>query len=213
MIRVLLVTEIQLIGNVIANVLQEESDIQVIGTVTTAAQALAQAANADVVLVSPRLPNDGSLQLISALVQHQPSIKVLALGLSESKASVLQFVEAGAVGYVARDDSVEDLLERIRAAYRDKAMVSPEIAAALMSRVAKYAQLFTDIEAGAYGDTGLTPREREILQLIAQGLTNQEIADRLVIEVGTVKNHVHNILQKLDVSNREEAAAFLSLLE
>jgi two-component system nitrate/nitrite response regulator NarL len=213
MIRVLLVTEIQLIGNVIASVLQDESDMQVIGCVTTAAEALAQAANADVVLVSPRLPNDGSLQLTAALVQRNPSIKVLALGLNESKAQVLQFVEAGAVGYVARDDSVEDLLERIRAAYRDAAMISPEIAAALMSRVTKYAQLFNDIESGVYGDAGLTQREREILELIAQGLTNQEIAERLVIEVGTVKNHVHSILRKLDVSSREDAAAFLSFLE
>ena len=64
-----------------------------------------------------------------------------------------------------------------------------------------------------YADAALTPREREILELIGEGLTNQEIADRLVIEVGTVKNHVHNILQKLDVSSRQDAAAYLSFIE
>jgi DNA-binding NarL/FixJ family response regulator len=137
----------------------------------------------------------------------------LAFGLAESKPRVLEYVEAGADGYVARDDSVEDLLRRIRAAHRDKAVVAPEIAAALMSRVSKYAQLFSEVQSGLHDDADLTPREREILELIGEGLTNQEIADRLVIEVGTVKNHVHSILQKLDVSSREDAAAYLAFIE
>jgi DNA-binding NarL/FixJ family response regulator len=79
--------------------------------------------------------------------------------------------------------------------------------------VTRYAQLFLEIETGVHDSANLTPREREILDLIAQGLTNQQIADRLVIEVGTVKNHVHSILQKLDVSSREDAAAYLAFLD
>jgi DNA-binding NarL/FixJ family response regulator len=166
-----------------------------------------------VILVSPRLPEDGALELTTTIAERYPSVKVLAFGLAESKPRVLEYVEAGADGYVARDDSVEDLLRRIRAAHRDKAVVAPEIAAALMSRVSKYAQLFSEVQSGLHEDADLTPREREILELIGEGLTNQEISDRLVIEVGTVKNHVHSILQKLDVSSREDAAAYLAFIE
>lgn len=213
MIRVLLATEIQLIGNVIATLLDDESDIEVVGCVTSVDAALAQAAECDVVLVSPKLPGDGALELTATIAEQHPSVKVLALGLAESKARVLQYVEAGADGYVTKDDSVEDFLRRIRAAYRDKAVIAPEIAAALMSRVSKYAQLFAEVQSGLHEGADLTPREGEILGLIGEGLTNQEIADRLVIEVGTVKNHVHSILQKLDVSSREDAAAYLAFIE
>ncbi|MGD8466480.1 MAG: response regulator transcription factor [Anaerolineae bacterium] len=213
MIRVLLVTEIQLIGNIVAAILEDESDIEVVGCATTPDGALARMADTDVLLVSPRLPQGGALELTTAVVESYPAVKILAFGLTISKARVLKYVEAGADGYVAKDDSVEDLVRRIRTAYQGKADVSPEIVAALMARVTKYAQLYSEVESGLHEDAALTPREREILELIGEGLTNQEIADRLIIEVGTVKNHVHNILQKLDVGSRQDAAAYLPLLE
>jgi DNA-binding NarL/FixJ family response regulator len=212
MIRVLLVNEIRLIGNVIASALEDESDVEIVGGVTSLDEALALAPKSDVVLVSTRLPEGGALKLTSAIAEAHPSVKVLVLGLAETKGQVLQYVEAGAAGYVLKDDSVGDLLSCIRAAQSGEALVSPNIAAALMSRVGELAQLFADIESGLSEAADLTPREREILELIGQGLTNQEIADRLVIEVGTVKNHVHNILQKLEVGNRQDAAA-LALIE
>jgi DNA-binding NarL/FixJ family response regulator len=207
MIRVLLVNEIRLIGNVIASALEDESDVEIVGGVTSLDEALALAPKSDVVLVSTRLPEGGALKLTSAIAEAHPSVKVLVLGLAEMKGQVLQYVEAGAAGYVLKDDSVGDLLSCIRAAQSGEALVSPNIAAALMSRVGELAQLFADVESGLSEAVDLTPREREILELIGQGLTNQEIADCLVIEVGTVKNHVHNILQKLEVGNRQDAAA------
>jgi len=213
MIRVLLVNEIRLMSNVIRSVLEEEPDIEVVGGVTSLDEALALASKSDVVLVSTRLPGDGALKLTTAIVEAHPSVKVLVLGLTETKGQVLQYVEAGATGYVLKDDSVDDLLSHVRAAQSGEALVSPDIAAALMSRVGELAQLFADVESGLNEAADLTPREREILELIGQGLTNQEIADRLVIEVGTVKNHVHSILQKLDVGNRRDAAAHLALIE
>lgn len=212
-IRVLLVTEIQLIGNLVATLLEDEHDIHVIGYVTTVDAALTQSGGADVILVSSRLPDDGALELTATIAERHPEVKVLAFGLAESKARVLQYVEAGADGYVTKDDSVEDLLRRIRAAYADKAVVTPEIAAALMSRVSKYAQLLSEVQSGVHEGADLTPREVEVLELIGEGLTNQEIAHRLVIEVGTVKNHVHSILQKLDVNSREDAATYLDFLD
>ena len=212
MIRVLLVNEMRLVSNVIASVLEDEPDIKVVGRAASVDEALALATESDVVLVSTRLPHSGALKLTSAIAEADPSVKVLVLGLGESKERVLRYVEAGADGYVLKNDSVDDLLRHIRAAQRGKALVSPKIAAALMSRVTELAQLFAEIESGLSESADLTPREREILELIGQGLTNQQIADRLIIEVGTVKNHVHSILQKLDVSSREDAASYLALI-
>ena len=171
------------------------------------------APKSDVILVNTRMSDGAALRLIRAVADADLPAKVLALGLAESREQILQFVEAGAAGYVLKDDSVEDLLERIRGANAGRVRVSPKIAAALMSRVTAYAQLLDQVEAGIGEADDLTPREQEILELIGEGLTNQEIAERLVVEVGTVKNHVHSILQKLDASSRYEAAAYLALIE
>ena len=213
MIRVLIVTEVQFVGNATAAVIENEPDMEVVGCISDKREAFRLAAASDVVLISPRLPGNAALELTGHIAEAYPDVKILALGLTESRAWVLEYVEAGADGYVARDDSVDDLLKRIRAAARDRAVVSPEIAAALMSRVSRYAQLFDEVESGMHESASLTPREEEILQLIGEGLTNQEIADRLVIEVGTVKNHVHSILQKLGVASREDAAAYLAFID
>jgi len=198
-------------GNVIAAVLEDESDIAVVGCAITVDAALDQAPGCDVMLVSTTLPDNGALKLTQAISEDHPSVKVLALGLAESEAEVLQYVEAGAAGYVLKDDSVDELLRNIRAAYNGEALVSPEIAAALMDRVAELAQLFETV-AGIDPSAGLTERELEVLELIGQGLSNQGIADRLFIEVGTVKNHVHSILDKLNVSSRRDAAAYLAIV-
>jgi DNA-binding NarL/FixJ family response regulator len=107
---------------------------------------------------------------------------------------------------------VDELLRNIRAAYRGEALVSPEIAGALMSRVTELAQIFAEVTS-IPESVELTSREHEVLKLVAKDLSNQEIADRLVIEVGTVKNHVHSILQKLNASSREDAAAYWSIIK
>jgi two-component system NarL family response regulator len=213
MIRVLLVNAIRIMGNVIAAVLQHEPDIEVVGCVTSADDALARASECDVLVVSTRLPDHGALRITQAISAANLPAKVLVLGLAESKEEILQYVEAGAAGYVLQDDSVDDLLTKIRTTHNGEALISPEIAALLMSRVSQLAQLTPKEEVGLEDPTALTPREREILELIGQGLSNQEIADNLVIEVGTVKNHVHSVLQKLNVSSRQEAAAYMSGLK
>lgn len=206
-ISILLVNQIRLLGNVLAAVLEDEPDMEVIGCATSVSQALDLAPKSDVILVNTRMSDGTALELIREVTDADIPAKVLALGLAESKAQILQYVEAGVAGYVLKDDSVDDLLERIRNAHAGQVRVSPKIAAALMSRVTEYAQLLDQVEAGIGEVDDLTPREQEILDLIGQGLTNQQIAEQLVIEVGTAKNHVHNILQKLDASSRHEAAA------
>ena len=105
------------------------------------------------------------------------------------------------------------MIETIRAAQEGKVFVSPEIAAAMVERISDLAQMFSDVENSVTDDADLTPRELEVLKLIGEDLTNQQIAEELVIEVGTVKNHVHSILEKLNVSSRGEAAAYLAFIK
>ncbi len=213
-IRLLLVNEIQLMGNVIVAALDDEPDILVTACVTTYEDALhvIGETDVDVALVSTRLPDHGGLRLTGAISEIAPTTKVLALGLTEEKKRVLRYVEAGASGYILKDDSLEDLVEIVRATQEGKVFVSPQIAAALMERLSDLAQMFTGIETNMTDPTSLTSREMEVLELISKGFTNQQIAQHLVIEVGTVKNHVHNILEKLNVSSRGEAAAYLAFI-
>lgn len=215
MIRVLVVHQTPLIGSIIANVLDEEPDIAVVGQEPNSEDALLllEKTRADIVLVAATLPGNGALEITEAVAEQEKGPKVLIIGLPKSESAILQYVAAGASGYVLQEVSTHQLLQHIRATHDDKAIVSPDIAAALMNHINELAQISsqTDIDPSAYNE--LTPREREVLDLIAQDYSNREIADALVIEVGTVKNHVHNILKKLDVSSRHEAAAFLPFVE
>jgi DNA-binding NarL/FixJ family response regulator len=213
MIRVVLVNAIRILCNVIAAVLDNEPDIEVVGCTTTMDEALDLARRCDVMVLSTLVPDDAAFKITQTVVQANLPVKVLILGLAQSKEEILRYIEAGAAGYILQDDSVDDLLVKIRATYDGQALVSPEIAALLMSRVSELAHV--SAETGDKPDTSvdLTPREREILQLIGQGLSNQEIAAQLVIEVGTVKNHVHSILEKLNVSSRRDAVRFLAQMK
>lgn len=214
-INLLLVNETRLMGNVIAAALDGEPDIHVLACVTNVEDAMkiVQEMHVDVALVSTRLPEQGALKLTSSITELRPSTKVLALGLTEEKQRVLRYVEAGAAGYVLKDDSLEDLIQTVRAAQDGRVFVSPQIAAALIERLSNLAHMFSTVENSVSDMTSLTSREMEVLKLIGDGLTNQQISQQLVIEVGTVKNHVHNILDKLKVSSRGEAAAYLAFIK
>ena len=214
MIRVIVVHQAKLIANIIASVLSEEADIHVIGTAVNIEDSLNKAdrSSCNMILTSATLPNNGALRLTEKIATTYPDIKVLVIGIPKSKSVILQYVMAGASGYVLQDVPVERLLDNVRAAHNDKALVSPAIAAVLMNQVAELAQISTQNDLDPQMLTDLTPREKDVLTLIGDNLSNQDIADQLVIEVGTVKNHVHSILKKLDVNSREEAATYLPLL-
>lgn len=215
MIRILVVHQTKLIANIIASVLSVESDIHVVSTAVSVEDALGKLdlSNANMVLVAANLPDNGALTLTEAVTASHPDTNVLIIGVPKSESVILQYVMAGAVGYVLKDVPVERLLDNVRAAHQDEALISPTIAAALMAQVAQLSQISTRYTLDPQAVADITSREREVLNLIGEGLTNQEIAKRLFIEVGTVKNHVHNILKKLDVNSREEAASYLSLLD
>lgn len=213
-VRVFLVNESRLICNILASVIEDEHGIDVVGSATSIETALAalQHIEIDVALVSTRLPERGALRLTESIAQKAPDTKVLVLGLTEQRERVLRYIEAGAVGYVLKDDPVDKLVASIRAASEKRALVSPRMAAALMERVSELAQVFAELENTIHATDELTPREMQVLELLGKDMSNQDIADHLVIEVGTVKNHVHSILKKLNVNNRDEAAAYLAIL-
>jgi DNA-binding NarL/FixJ family response regulator len=215
-IKVLLVIEVRLIANLFASVLEDEPGIEVSGFVPTmdAALEFLHSQKVDVALVSAELPNQDALKFTRTTMESSPSTKVVIVGLSEeNQHNTLRYIEAGAAGYILKDSSLKELIEVIRLAQRGEARVSTRMAGAMMERLFRLARVFSAVENKIDADVRLTSRELEVLQFISEGLTNQEIAARLVVEVGTVKNHVHRILEKLNVSSRQEAASYLAFIK
>jgi two-component system NarL family response regulator len=215
-IKLFLVNEVPLIGSIFASVLAEEPDMQVAGCVTSVQEALSflETQPVDVAVVSVGLPDEGTLLLTRTIVDRFPSTKVLILGLSEEeKNPTLRYIEAGAAGYILKDSSLQEFIDVIRLAQKGEAQVSTKIAGAMMERLFRLARMFSAVENKMDGNVRLTSRELEVLTFIGEGLTNQQIAARLVVEVGTIKNHVHNILEKLSVSSRDEAASYLAFIK
>jgi len=147
----------------------------------------------------------GSTVTMRALAAVEPELKVVALGVPEVEPHILACAEAGVTAYVPREGSLDDLVATLKGVAVGEMRCSPRIAASLFRRVATLA-----LERHAERATGrLTVRETEILKLVDEGLTNKEIARRLYIELPTVKNHMHNILEKLQLRSRREAAAWM----
>jgi DNA-binding NarL/FixJ family response regulator len=213
MIRVLVVDQSPLMCNMIASVLNKESDMVVMGQATTVMEALAQATECDVILAHRTLPHQDVLELAQQVATQRPETKLLVMGLPKSEPLILRYIEAGASGYVLCEESTPELIEKSRAVHGGQPLINPGVTAVLMSRIVELNNTRHDYNARLDRLTDLTTREREVLNLIAENLSNRQIADRLVVEVGTVKNHVHNILQKLDVDNRHQATAYVSALE
>jgi DNA-binding NarL/FixJ family response regulator len=215
MMRILIVDRIHLAAEALAIVLTKERNIEVVGVAHTVDEALEQIAQqgCDLLLVNAHLYEDSALYLIEEVKQSYPSLRVIVLGLANSEAVIMRYIEAGASGYTLLQDSLDELRLRIRATFNQEAYVSPEVIAALMDRIANLSEILEDVGVIPEQYEELTERERQILNLIASGLTNQAIADQLVIEVGTVKNHIHSIFDKLNVSSRKDAALYLSLLK
>ncbi|WP_084648737.1 LuxR C-terminal-related transcriptional regulator [Rhodococcus sp. WB1] len=159
----------------------------------------------DIVLLDMSVQD--SSETARTLVRVVPEAKVVALGVPETEDHVVACAEAGVAGYVPRDGSLGDLVASIRAVARGEAVCSPQISAALMRRLAVLAQLGQTARPLAR----LTVREKEIVNLIALGLANREIAGQLGIELCTVKNHVHHILEKLGVERRAEVVTYSRL--
>ncbi len=204
--RLLIVADIRLYREGLAHILARDAGLTMIETAGDlyAALRLVAERELDVVLVDMAMPH--SLSAVQGIVVTAPDVKVVALGLPELERDLIACAEAGIAGYVPRDASVTDLVAVLESVARGELLCSPRTAAALLRRV-------TALAMGRRGEADvpgvLTPREREIVALLERGLSNKEIARALGIEVATVKNHVHNLLEKLRVHRRGEAVARL----
>ena len=207
MLRILIVHHSNLSGSLIASVLSGEAAVAVTDWITTVKEALTliHGNHYDVIVAAAALPDRGALKLIEILAAREPRPKVVVVGVPESKEAILRYVMAGVAGYVVQGVAAEDLLECVRAVSRNEALVSPEIAAALIAEARRLFRWHQGQENRLHTYKRLTPREREVLELIAVDCSNQEIARRLRVSQGTVKNHVHQILKKLGVNDRQKA--------
>jgi two-component system nitrate/nitrite response regulator NarL len=203
-VRVYIVAEIRLFRDLLAETLSGRAGVEVVGAAATAETAarLRRLAT-DVVLLDVRTPD--AIAAIRLLLTDRPELKILALAVPELEAEIMRCVEAGVAGYVTEDAELDQLVAALESVARGETLCSPKMAAALVRRVAALAA--ERDEAGPV--TRLTSRELEIMRLIEHGLSNKEIAGRLSIELSTVKNHVHNILEKLGARRRSEAVARL----
>ncbi len=204
MITVLIVSDIRLYREGLADVVAQHAGFQLAGTAADGDTALAavRSRSPDMVLVDMAMA--GSPGVIRAIRELTPDMNVVALSVADTEGDVCACAEAGVTGYVARDATLSDLMATLESAVRGEALCSPRMAGSLLRRLAELAKA----QPVGASSTHLTPRELEIVRLLDDGLANKDIARRLGIEVATVKNHVHNILEKLQVHRRGEAAAW-----
>jgi DNA-binding NarL/FixJ family response regulator len=205
MVTVLIVSEVRIYREGLAELLSHEPTLRVVGAADGTTDGLIRAYELEPMVVVLDHAAGEALSFSGLLSQVHPDTRVVALGLPETDEAVLAYAEAGIAGYVSRDGSVHDLVAAIESAVKGELRCSPRLAGTILRRLAWRAAAGGDISPQG----ALTNRETEIVRLIDQGLSNKEIAVRLGIEVATVKNHVHNLLDKLRVHRRSEAAARL----
>lgn len=205
LISVLVVDGICLSREGLADLLRQDRRT---GEVRTAADAQAAVDSLYSFLPEVVLLNLASLDGLTTLAAMRvvvPAVRVVALAVTETEDEIIAYAEAGVTGFVPRHGTFENLQLTMAGVVRGEAVCPPRVAGALLRRVSA----LVDQRTGSADTAHLTPREREVLVLIEQGLTNKQIAQQLSIEVRTVKNHVHNLLEKLRVRRRGEAAARL----
>ncbi|MCA9960781.1 MAG: response regulator transcription factor [Anaerolineales bacterium] len=216
MIRILLAHPSRLVCDSLRTALDKETDVYVVGCATTAEELHFLLPHGNIVLLGTELEDATAFTILEEMRITYPQTKVLIMGVDERPETIIRYIEAGAAGYILQNDSMEDMLRKLQAAYAEKAIISPSVAAAMMDRLCELASLEMPVAFMKARETQfdeLTSREHEVLTLITDGRTNQEIAEELIIECGTVKNHVHNILKKLEVNNRHEAASIFHMYQ
>jgi DNA-binding NarL/FixJ family response regulator len=207
-VRVFVVADVRVHRDLLAAALAEEQGLELAGSAPGDVACLAVGmSEADVVLL-----DGGAIAgaaMVRALATAAPGAKLVVTGVAEDESGLVDLVEAGIGGYATADQPLADVVAAVAAAADGELQCSPRVSAALAKRVAA----LSAAQRQGNGNAGLTPREREIAALIADGLSNKQIARRLSIELATVKNHVHNILRKLGVSRRDQIAARLRRYE
>jgi two-component system nitrate/nitrite response regulator NarL len=211
-LRVLLVDDQALFRRALASLINGQLDMTVVGEAEDGGEALdrVRTLQPDLVVMDVQMPRVDGVGGVRAIRQAGFDTKIVMLTVSEEDEHLFESIKAGANGYLLKNVRPEVLFEDLRGVMRGEAPIAPAIATRLLEalRTGGVPGSRTAIEDAA-GDDALTPRETEILQLVAEGLSNKEIAARLSITEGTVKNHVHNALERLHLTNRTQAAAYV----
>jgi DNA-binding NarL/FixJ family response regulator len=203
LLRVMLVDDHDLFRTGLRNLLEEQG-VHIVAEApdgSTALQLVRELAP-DVVVMDLNMPGMNGIEATREITRLAPLTRVLVLTISDQDEDVMDAIVAGACGYLMKDSSIQDLMQGIRAASVGEALISPHIASKVLQRIRA-----TGIDAGM-SRPELSDRETEVLRLIANGKDNSEIAQELHISPKTVKNHISNILMKLQIENRIQAAVY-----
>lgn len=206
-IRLVLIEDNRLLREGIAAMINGQPDMRVVASSGGNENTLRKARTAKprVALIDLSLRNHNGVRMVALLARETPDLKVIGMGLNPTQADILEFVEAGASGFILKDATVEEFLGTIRSVARGQKILPPTLTGSLFSHVVEYA--LKQKKAGLTRTVRMTKREREIIALIAQGLSNKQIAQRLNIATYTVKSHVHNIMEKLALHTRLQIAS------
>jgi len=207
-IRVLIVDDHALFRRGLEMVLAQESDIEVVGEAADGAEAISMAVEMapDIVLMDVRMPRRGGIDATSAIKEKVPSTKIVMLTISDEEADLFDAIKAGAMGYLLKEISIDEVAADIRAVYNGQSLISPSMASKLLTEFASMIKNKDD--RPQLPTPRLTDREMEVLRLVAKGMNNRDIAKQLYISENTVKNHIRNILEKLQLHSRMEAVVY-----
>ncbi len=205
-IRVLVVDDQQLFRRGLTMLLAVEPGLEVVGEAGDGVEgtALAETAAPDVVLLDVRMPKKSGIEACLAIKEAVPSAKIIMLTVSDEEADLYEAVKSGASGYLLKDSSIEEVAQAIRVVADGQSLISPSMAIKLIDEFKQMSR--PERESGPA--LRLTERELDVLRLVAQGHSNKEIAARLFISENTVKNHVRNMLEKLQLHSRMEAVMY-----
>jgi two-component system, NarL family, nitrate/nitrite response regulator NarL len=212
-IRIVLADDTALFRTAIAELVDGQDGLEVVGEAENGLEAVekARALKPDVVVMDVEMPVMDGVQATRLIREQMPGVKVVMLTVSEADDHLFDAIRFGAQGYLLKNLRPAELYELIRKVMRNEPPLSPAIAGRLLGQIRDGSPLAAMASApdAAEETPALTRRELEVLQLVADGLSNKEIATSLFITEGTVKNHVHNALEKLQLENRTQAAAYI----
>lgn len=206
-IRVMVVDDHALFRRGLEMVLAQEPDIDVVGEAGDGAEAVELAADLlpDVILMDIRMPRRSGIEACSAIKEVVPSAAIVMLTISDEEADLFEALKAGATGYLLKEISIDEVATAIRAVAGGQSLISPSMATKLIS---EFASMTKQSAREAVPAPRLTERELEVLRLVARGMNNRDIARMLYISENTVKNHIRNILEKLQLHSRMEAVVY-----